>query len=144
MSTFATFDAEGRVTAFYNSAVHDPVPFDAIAVTPEQYNDLVVNQHERRLINGVIAPYEAPPQPLTIADYSSAIQAHLDATARARQYDNIHTAISYRADQTRSFPPRRTRCLLGDRPSGRSRRTNSKRWQRVHARSRLSMSSLPS
>ncbi|WP_322884898.1 hypothetical protein U8C32_14770 [Sinorhizobium medicae] len=37
------------------------------------------------------------------ARYSAAIQAHLDARARARQYDGIQTAITYRGDPNPQF-----------------------------------------
>lgn len=35
--------------------------------------------------------------------YSSAIQSHLDATARERRYDGIQTAITYRNDPNPQF-----------------------------------------
>ncbi|WP_085025603.1 hypothetical protein [Ensifer aridi] len=37
------------------------------------------------------------------AQYSAAIQAHLDAKARERQYDGIQTAITYRDDPNPQF-----------------------------------------
>ena len=37
------------------------------------------------------------------AMFSSAIQTHLDDTARQRRYDSIHTAISYRDDANPVF-----------------------------------------
>ncbi|MBN7804921.1 hypothetical protein JZX86_06020 [Agrobacterium rosae] len=37
------------------------------------------------------------------AQFSGAIQSHLDATARQRRYDSIHTAISYRDDANPVF-----------------------------------------
>ena len=37
------------------------------------------------------------------AMFSSAIQTHLDNTARQRRYDSIHTAISYRDDANSVF-----------------------------------------
>ncbi|RVJ51273.1 hypothetical protein CN166_28045 [Sinorhizobium medicae] len=37
------------------------------------------------------------------AQYSAAIQAHLDAKARERQYDGIQTAITYRGDPNPQF-----------------------------------------
>ena len=37
------------------------------------------------------------------AMFSSAIQTHLDNTARQRRYDSIHTAISYRGDANPVF-----------------------------------------
>ncbi|OCP05267.1 hypothetical protein BC374_16385 [Ensifer sp. LC13] len=48
-------------------------------------------------------PYYPPAPPVTQADYSAAIQAHLDAKARERQYDGIHTAIGYRDDPNPNF-----------------------------------------
>lgn len=38
-----------------------------------------------------------------LALYSAAIQAHLDARARERQYDSIQTAVSYRDDPNPVF-----------------------------------------
>ncbi|MDX0563286.1 hypothetical protein [Sinorhizobium medicae] len=37
------------------------------------------------------------------SQYSAAIQAHLDAKARERQYDGIQTAITYRGDPNPQF-----------------------------------------
>lgn len=42
---------------------------------------------------GVIAPYEPPP--LTQADYTAAIAAHLDATAKQRNYDSALSIATY-------------------------------------------------
>jgi hypothetical protein len=46
---------------------------------------------------GLVKPLPA------VADYSAAIQAHLDATARQRQYDGILSAITYRDDPNPVF-----------------------------------------
>lgn len=48
--------------------------------------------------NEVGPEFPAEPGPLTEADYSTAIQAHLDAIARQRQYDSMLTAVSYISD----------------------------------------------
>lgn len=37
------------------------------------------------------------PPPLTVADYTNAVQQHLDIAARQRNYDNIVSACSYAA-----------------------------------------------
>ena len=37
------------------------------------------------------------PPPLTVADYTAAVQRHLDAAARAKNYDDIVSACSYAA-----------------------------------------------
>lgn len=43
---------------------------------------------------GTIAAADLP-LPLTAADFTAAVQAHLDATARTRNYDSILSACSY-------------------------------------------------
>lgn len=58
-----------------------------------------------KLVNGIpvemteqeIVDLEASrvPVPPTVADYTVAVQAHLDAGARTRNYDNIVSACSY-------------------------------------------------
>lgn len=45
----------------------------------------------------------AEAQSALTATYSAAIQAHLDAKAKERHYDGIHTAISYREDPNEIF-----------------------------------------
>lgn len=49
----------------------------------------------------LIAFLNPPDAALTAA--SAAVQQHLDATARARRYDSIHTAIGYRGDPNPVF-----------------------------------------
>ncbi|UUP19492.1 hypothetical protein NTH_03995 [Nitratireductor thuwali] len=53
--------------------------------------------------NGDDAAGAYQPRTPTAADFSAAIQTHLDAKARERQYDNIHTAIGYRGDPNPVF-----------------------------------------
>lgn len=56
-----------------------------------------------QLLCDVLAAYGlAKPLP-AVADYSAAIQAHLDATASQRQYDGILSAITYRDDPNPVF-----------------------------------------
>ena len=50
---------------------------------------------------GPIAAYVLPV--LAEADYSDAIQAHLDAKARERQYDSMLTAVTYLASTNAQF-----------------------------------------
>ncbi|WP_418235968.1 hypothetical protein [Ensifer adhaerens] len=61
------------------------------------------NPGRRKWEGGAVVPYEPPAPPVTQADYSAAIQAHLDAKARERQYDGIHSAIGYRDDPNLDF-----------------------------------------
>ncbi len=45
----------------------------------------------------------AEQQEALLSSYSAAIQNHMDATARLRQYDGIQTAITYRNDPNPQF-----------------------------------------
>lgn len=38
-----------------------------------------------------------------VSQFSGAIQTHLDEKAQEYQYDNIHTAVSYREDENQRF-----------------------------------------
>ncbi len=128
---FAKFDADGLPLAFYVDDIHgcltrpiygepdektgivpvigeEPnpdcqIPADAASITHEQWSEFISNHGLRRWENGAVVPYEPPPKPLTVEDYSRAIQAHLDAKARERQYDGIQTAITYRDDPNPQF-----------------------------------------
>lgn len=79
------------------------IPVDAIPISAAQWLEFVQNNGRRRWFGGAIVEYEPPPPPLTQADYSAAIQAHLDAKASERQYDGIHSAIGYRDDPNPNF-----------------------------------------
>lgn len=79
------------------------IPADAVAISEEQWLEFLQNQGRRRWENGAVVPYEPPVPPITQTDYAVAIQAVLDAKARERHYDNIHTAIGYRDDPNSAF-----------------------------------------
>lgn len=44
-----------------------------------------------------------PPRPLTQADFAAAVQDHLDAKAREREYDSLLTAVTYRNDPNAQY-----------------------------------------
>lgn len=46
---------------------------------------------------GFSTPPAPVPPPLTVSDYTNAVQRHLDAAAQAKNYDNIVSACSYAA-----------------------------------------------
>lgn len=130
MTKFAVFEA-GFPVAFYSEDVHgtkmrpvygepdadtheveivgeEPnpdclIPIEAVEIADQQWIEFVANPGRRKWDGGVVVPYEPPAPPVTQADYSAAIQAHLDAKARERQYDGIHTAIGYRDDPNEAF-----------------------------------------
>ncbi len=79
------------------------IPHDAVEIADEQWMEFVSNPGRRKWDGVAVIPYDPPSPPLTQADYSAAIQAHLDGKARERQYDNIHTAIGYRDDPNPNF-----------------------------------------
>ncbi len=104
---YATFDENGLPTGFYCEAIHGTrlidgrantackIPVEAVEITDEQYTELVVNQGERKLINGEVVEY-IPPTPVpTISDYQKAIQSQIDAKAQEKQYNNSATLASY-------------------------------------------------
>lgn len=61
---------------------------------PDQTLQSAIDEYRASLTN--------PPTP-SQSDYAAAIQGLLDAKARERQYDGIHTAIGYRDDPNPNF-----------------------------------------
>lgn len=128
---YALFNAAGFPTAFYVDDIHGsptrPVygepddgggippivgeepnpecmlPAGVVAITEEQWGEFLASHGLRRWEDGAVVPYDPPPVPVTQDDYTRAIQAHLDAKARERQYDGIQTAITYRDDPNQQF-----------------------------------------
>lgn len=95
MNIFAQFDALGLILGFYTSDIHPMPPAGCVQITEAQWQDLLTHPGARRWDGTGVVPYAAP---VTQADFAAAIQAHLDATARERQYDGIQAAISYVGD----------------------------------------------
>lgn len=131
MTKFAVFDDNGFPQTFFSEDVHgsrvrpvygqpdedtgiapivgeEPnpdctIPADTVEISDAQWLEFISNQGFRRWEHGAVVSYDPPPKPLSVEDYSIAIQAHLDAKARERQYDGIHTAIGYRDDPNANF-----------------------------------------
>lgn len=78
-------------------------PVEAIEISEVQWLEFIDNPGVRCWQDGVVLVYEPPTEPVTIADYSQAIQSHLDTTARQRQYDGMQAAVSYRDDPNPLF-----------------------------------------
>lgn len=98
MTDYMTFDANGRHTGIWLDAPRRPVP-TAVPVSRSEIDDYHANWPFRRWDGARMVESEAPAspeRPLTERDYSREIQAHLDATAKQRQYDSIQTAVGYR------------------------------------------------
>ena len=90
---------------FYDTALHRPgtIPADAVAVSAVEHAALLAGQAEGKAIapgNGGRPAIEDAPEPppspaLTLATIAAAVQAHLDAAARARDYESIQSAVTY-------------------------------------------------
>ena len=99
METLKAIIEGGIVTNIIVIDIAKPETHDAIAgeIVPQGIPVGVGWAH-----NGTtfIAP---APAPITIADLVVAVQSHLDATAKARNYDSILSACSYAASTNLSF-----------------------------------------
>ena len=65
MTKFATIDAGGRATAFYDTSINGEIPDDAIEISYDQWRSLLENQDTARLDRntGAVVYVEAPPVP---------------------------------------------------------------------------------
>lgn len=80
---FVRIDAKSRAVPFLATAT------DTEAHGAELFAELVAGKH------GPVAPYAPPLLADVQAALSGAVQAHLDAAARAFGYDSIASAVSY-------------------------------------------------
>lgn len=86
---------------FYDRAIHSSIPADAVEITAAQHAALLSAQSAGKGIvpdaNGypTLEDPAAPTPEKTRAARVAAVQSHLDATAQAAGYDNIHTACTY-------------------------------------------------
>lgn len=95
---------------FYDPAIHgDNVPADAVEITAEQHAALLEGQaNGKRIVadeNGRPILQDPPPPTIEqiIAQYDAAVQQHLDAFARTRNYDGILSAATYATSQVPKF-----------------------------------------
>lgn len=99
-----------QTRGFYVECIHgSDIPAGSLPVSVELHADLMSAQASGATITPgpdgypIAVPHPAP-TPADLATQGAAIvQAHLDATARLRRYDNIQTAVSYRDDPNPVF-----------------------------------------
>ncbi|KSV72954.1 hypothetical protein N182_28940 [Sinorhizobium sp. GL2] len=92
-------DADGYVIEKHETNIN---PEGLMEVSRADFEPVMLGKRWR-VVDGALLPCEPPPEPVTQADYSLAIQMFLDGKARERQYDGIHTAIGYRDDPNPNF-----------------------------------------
>lgn len=87
------YNSSGTVDMEIQHATYGWIPFTA---SPDDSEQLGRELHAAAIAGtlGVIAAADPPPA-LTVTDFTNAVQAHLDATARTRNYDGILSACSY-------------------------------------------------
>lgn len=66
MQRFATIDADGRATGFYDDTVNPAIPADAIPVTDEVWRAWIADTHGQRWDGAALAPFVAPPRALRV------------------------------------------------------------------------------
>lgn len=130
VTKYAVFDGNGLPLEFYAEDIHGArmrpvygdadenglspvtgeesnpdclIPADAVAITDEQWMEFIQFPGTRLWSGNGVIPYDPPPPPVTVQDYSVAIQALLEAKARERHYDSVQSAVSYRDDANEQF-----------------------------------------
>lgn len=89
---FSSADANGPIDVEWNHPTLGWIPFTALSTDAEQHGRDI---YQLALSKGP-SPYVAPA--LTEDDYKDAIQAHIDATAVARNYTDGNSCASYDGD----------------------------------------------
>lgn len=86
---FAAFDAQGNITAFYDS-VESPVPngLSAVRIDNEQWRDLIAAQStgKRLVIDGAGKPASIDPPPPTRSEVAAVKRAKRDAALHATDW----------------------------------------------------------
>ena len=87
---------------FYDRSIHgEDIPADAVQITAEHHAALLAGQSQGKRItadaNG--KPVLTDPSPATpeqiMAGIAGAVQAHMDAAAKAAGYDDVKSAVTY-------------------------------------------------
>jgi hypothetical protein len=95
---------------FYDRAIHgDNIPADAVEITEAEHAALIEGQAlGKRIVadeNGRPILQDPPPPTAEqiIAQYTAAVQKHLDSFAQTRGYDNIMSAATYATSTVPKF-----------------------------------------
>ena len=95
---------------FYTLEIHgDNIPADAVEITEAEHAALIEGQSlGKRIVadeNGRPILQDPPPPTAEqiVAQYTAAVQKHLDDFARTRNYDNIQSAATYATSAVPKF-----------------------------------------
>ena len=91
------YNASGGIDLEYDHPVYGWIPS---SVHPNDAPTAAL--YAAAIALGGIAPKDPPPA-LTAADFTSAVQSHLDSTAHSRNYDGILSACSYATSTNLTF-----------------------------------------
>lgn len=85
---------------FYDDSIHSALPDDALEISQEYHAELLAAQSAGKVISwdGDLPTAEDPPAlsfEQEVVVFKTAIQAHMDAAAKAAGYDDIKTAVTY-------------------------------------------------
>lgn len=87
---------------FYDSAIHgDNIPADAVEITSAEHEALLAGQSSGRIIAAdadgrpVLQDPPAPTPEQIVAAIAAALQAHMDAAAKALGYEDLRSAVTY-------------------------------------------------
>lgn len=86
---------------FYSNGLHSSIPADAVEITDAEHRALIEGQSlgKRIVADASGRPILQDPPPPTVEQIvnsiASAVQAHMDAAAKAAGYDDVKSAVTY-------------------------------------------------
>lgn len=98
MTIYATFDAQGFVSGFWDSnfvSDKQSIPKEAIEISDDDRRKLLEAPSTRKWKDGEVVECGMVPGQPAIEEYRLAIQGFIDRKAKEKQYDNGATFASY-------------------------------------------------